>query len=59
MTKNIAQYGHFNKIKLSQDELDSFREDIDENYELSLKNEVQKIFHNAGIEISLDEIFAD
>lgn len=59
MTRTIAEYGHFYKIRYSQEELDSFREGISKNYELELKKEVQKIFNDAGIEIGLDEIFAD
>ena len=59
MAKNIAEYGHFSKIKYGQEELDSFRENMDENHELKLKKEVQKIFSNAGMEIGLDEIFTD
>lgn len=59
MTRTIAEYDHFYKIRYSQEELDSFREGISKNYELELKKEVQKIFNDAGIEIGLDEIFAD
>ena len=57
MTKHIAEYGHFKKKKISQDELEKFRKNVDENYEMELKKKVQDIFHNAGMEISLDEIF--
>lgn len=59
MSENIAEYGHFRKIKFTQEEIDKFHEEKPENYDLELKRKVQKIFHDGGIEISLDEIFSD
>lgn len=57
MTEISVECIPFKKGTLTQEELNIFRETIDENFELKLKKEVQKIFRNAGIELSLDEIF--
>ncbi|MBQ6351273.1 MAG: hypothetical protein IJI42_10125 [Methanobrevibacter sp.] len=59
MTEISVECIPFKKGTLTQEELNIFRETIDENFELKLKKEVQKIFRNAGIELSLDEIFED
>lgn len=59
MTKTTFECIPFKKGTITQEKLDNYQTNINENHELELKKEVQKIFHNAGIELSLDEIFAD
>lgn len=59
MTKKIAEYGHFKKINIPEEEINKFHESPDIRYNLELKRKVHEIFQNGGIEIGLDEIFAE
>ena len=59
MNKITVECVPFKKRKITKEELENFHENHDENYNMELKMKVQEIFHNAGMEISLDEIFAD
>ena len=57
MTEITVECIPFKKGILSQEELNQFRENIGEDYELELKKEIQYIFKFGGIEISLNELF--
>ena len=57
MTEQIAEYGHFTK-NMTQEELDKFHNNKNRLSELEIKQEIQKVFHDGGIEITLDEIFS-
>ena len=59
MTEISVECIPFKKGTITPEEIDIFHENIDESYEIKLKMNVQEIFHNAGIEINIDEIFAD
>ena len=57
MTEITVECIPFKKGTLKQEEINSFREDIDDSFELELKRKIEKIFRNAEIKINLNEIF--
>lgn len=59
MTEITVECIPFKKGIITPEEIDLFHENIDESCELELKMKVQEIFHHGGMEINLDEIFAD
>ncbi len=56
MTEITVECIPFKKGTIKQKEINSFREDIDDSFELELKRKIEKIFRNAGIKINLNEI---
>lgn len=56
MTEITVECIPFKKGTIKQKKINSFREDIDDSYELELKRKIEKIFRNAGIKINLNEI---
>ena len=59
MTEITVECNPFKKGILTQKELNQFQKNLDENYELELKKEIQKIFKTGKTEINYDEIFYD